>query len=149
MFLLIRLGFRLSESPPPALFNYTTPFLPPNVSVVAAKSKPFHVYDPEFYKIIGISPKLSRVFYNPEYAAAHEAAVYHEPTNAIFFAANAGGPLGFSGLNSTNHVFRLNITEAQQVARNSTLTADGDYVGGNVTLQQLPITNLENVNGGQ
>jgi gluconolactonase len=137
------------DTPPPAVFNYSAPFLPSNVSIVAAKSKPFHVYDPEFYNIIGSNPKLTRVFSNPNYAAAHEAAVYHEPANAIFFAANAGGPLGFSGLNSTNHVFRLNVTEAQEVASNATLNAVGDYVGGNVTLQQLPTTNLENVNGGE
>jgi gluconolactonase len=119
------------------------------MTLTEAKSQPFHVYDPEFYAIIGPNPKLSRVFSNPDYAAAHEAAVYDEPTNTLFFAANAGGPKGFSGLNSTNRVFRMNVTEAERAASTATLNADdGDYVGGNVTLHQIPSVNLENVNGG-
>ncbi|KAJ9127381.1 hypothetical protein QFC24_000788 [Naganishia onofrii] len=134
---------------PPSVFNYTSIFLPSTMTLTEAKSQPFHVYDPEFYAIIGPNPKLSRVFSNPDYAGAHEAAVYDEPTNTLFFAANAGGPKGFSGLNSTNRVFRMNVTEAERAASTATLNADdGDYVGGNVTLHQIPSVNLENVNGG-
>ncbi|KAJ9096465.1 hypothetical protein QFC21_005287 [Naganishia friedmannii] len=141
-------NFRLPTVPPPSIFNYSSIFLPYNLTLAEAKSRPFHVYDPEFYAVIGANPKLSRVFGNPDYAAAHGAAVYDEPTNTLFFAANAGGPKGFSGLNSTNRVFRMNVTEAERAASTATLNDDGDYVGANVTLHQIPTANLENVNGG-
>lgn len=41
-----------------------------------------------------------RVIVNiPDYALAHEAAVYFPEKDEFAFAANAGGPLGRSGLN--------------------------------------------------
>ncbi|KAJ9093173.1 hypothetical protein QFC21_006490 [Naganishia friedmannii] len=139
----------LTTVPPPSVFNYTSIFLPESVSLAAAKTAPFHVYHPDFHTIIGPTPRLTVVWSNDEYAAAHEAPVYHKPSNALFFAANAGAPLGRSGLNQSNVVWRMDIGEAASLVANATLTAEGDYVGGNVTLEAVPNTDnqLENVNG--
>lgn len=143
--------FSLSDIPPPSVFNYSSTFLPLSVSLSSAKSTPFHVYHPDFHKIIGPSPRLTVVWSSPAYAAAHEAAVYHAPSNALFFAANAGAPLGRSGLNQSNVVWRLDIGEAVALTGNATLNDQGDWVGGNVTLQKIPNEGnvLENVNGGE
>ncbi|KAJ9111023.1 hypothetical protein QFC22_006619 [Naganishia vaughanmartiniae] len=140
----------LAVVPPPLVFNYSSIFLPESVTLVAAKTTPFHVYHPDFYRIIGPSPRLTVVWSNDEYAAAHEAPVYHQPSNALFFAANAGAPLGRSGLNQSNVVWRMDIGQAVSLVGNATLNAEGDYVGGNVTLQAVLNTDhqLENVNGG-
>ncbi|KAJ9091906.1 hypothetical protein QFC20_007515 [Naganishia adeliensis] len=140
----------LPTVPPPSVFNYSTPFLPPSVNLSTAKTTPFHVYHPDFHTIIGPSPRLSVVWSNPEYAAAHEAPVFHEGSNALFFAANAGAPLGRSGKDRSNVVWRMSVDEAVEVARDVALDGEGDYVGGNVTLVEVPNEGnvLENVNGG-
>ncbi|KAI5448822.1 hypothetical protein NCC49_006343 [Naganishia albida] len=140
----------LPTVPPPSVFNYSSTFLPPSVNLSTAKTTPFHVYHPDFHTIIGPSPRLSVVWSNPEYAAAHEAPVYHADTGAVFFAANAGAPLGRSGKDRSNVVWRLSVDEAVKIAGNAVLDAEGDYVGGNVTLVEVPNAGnvLENVNGG-
>ncbi|KAJ9097863.1 hypothetical protein QFC19_006656 [Naganishia cerealis] len=140
----------LATVPPPSVFNFSSIFLPESVTLSAAKSTPFHVYHPDFHAIIGPNPHLTLVWSNDGYAAAHEAPIYHQASNALFFAANAGGPLGFSGANASNVVWRMDIAEAAALTANASLNAHGDWVGGNVTLQAVPNTNnqLENVNGG-
>lgn len=69
----------------------------------------------------------------------------------MFFAANAGAPLGRSGKDRSNVVWRLSVDEAVKIAGNAVLDAEGDYVGGNVTLVEVPNAGnvLENVNGGE
>ncbi|KAJ9118373.1 hypothetical protein QFC24_006202 [Naganishia onofrii] len=140
----------LATVPPSSVFNYTSIFLPESVSLAAAKTTPFHVYHPDFHAIVGPNPRLTVVWSNDEYAAAHEAPVYHQRSNALFFAANAGAPLGRSGLDQSNVVWRMDIGEATSLVANAKLNAEGDYVGGNVTLEAVPNTDhqLENVNGG-
>lgn len=45
----------------------------------------------------------------------------------------------------------MSVDEAVEVARDVTLDGEGDYVGGNVTLVEVPNEGnvLENVNGGE
>jgi hypothetical protein len=52
----------------------------------------------------------------------------------VFFASNDGGPLGLSGINQNNGIFKLNLTEAERML--------GSAQGGNQTVN-VPITQVE------
>ena len=56
---------------------------------------------------------------NPGFAFAHEAPVWVEETDEIFFASNDGGPLGFSDLNHNNEVGKLSLKEVDAAAQAS------------------------------
>jgi hypothetical protein len=79
--------------------------------------------------------------------------VYSPATDSFFWVSNAGGNLGFSGLNATNALFRLNVTEAKTKAftNRSLNSTSGDFMGQNVTIERINSpnnTDFQNGNGG-
>jgi gluconolactonase len=82
-------------------------------------------------------------------------SVYHEPSDSFFYCSNAGAPLGFSGSENSNSVYRFSLAEAEELLASDNVFLDdrGDWVGGNVSVQVISGPDgrdgeLENVNGG-
>ncbi|KAI1265727.1 hypothetical protein F5Y18DRAFT_44931 [Xylariaceae sp. FL1019] len=107
---------------PPSVFNGTTPFTPPGYDLSALLEKPFHVYDDEFYDVIGPSPSLTLIAHSDSDPIFHEAVVWYPPTNEVFFAQNAGAPAAGTGLNKSSVVLKISLQEAESVTalRNAT-----------------------------
>ncbi|KAI2624771.1 lactonohydrolase [Xylaria nigripes] len=107
----------LSDVLPPSEFNMTNIFVPPGYDVVSLKKKPFHVYDEEFYDVIGPNPTLTLIANTgsdvPYY---HEAVVWYPPTNEVFFVESAGAPATGTGLNKSAIIQKISLAEALAVA---------------------------------
>ncbi|WVQ75912.1 hypothetical protein IAR50_005547 [Cryptococcus sp. DSM 104548] len=114
-------------------------FYPPGTTEDSLKAKPFHVYDDSFYDIIGDSPSLTLLADGGDNPLFHEAVVWHNETDEVFFAQAAAMNLGI-GLNKSAVVQKISLSQAesvQQGTRNST-----DVVVVNSTTQVV------NPNGG-
>ncbi|KAH8079386.1 hypothetical protein HD553DRAFT_135773 [Filobasidium floriforme] len=148
----------LPTVPPPSSFTWDSIFLPPGISLASAKRSPFHVYHPDFHRVIGEDPRLALVLETEGYYSAHEAPVYHEPTQSFFFCSNAGAPLGFSGAENSNRVFKISLDEVESSLSNKEGQVyldetTGDWKAGNATLVEISGEDgtegrLVNVNGG-
>lgn len=82
----------LEKVPPPSQANATTIFVWPGVTEQSLKDKPFHIYDDEFYDVIGPNPSLTLLAQTESDPVFHEAFVWYPPTNEVFFVQNAGHP---------------------------------------------------------
>ncbi|TYJ56017.1 hypothetical protein B9479_003259 [Cryptococcus floricola] len=103
-------------------FNGFSLFVPPGATEDSLKEKPFHVYDEAFYDIIGDSPSLTLLADGGDNPLFHEAVVWHNETDEVFFAQAAAMDLGF-GLNKSAVVQKISLSQAQDVqegTRNST-----------------------------
>ncbi|KAJ3577587.1 hypothetical protein NPX13_g2980 [Xylaria arbuscula] len=88
---------------PPTEFNLSSVFVPPGYDLDALKEKPFHVYDDEFYDVIGPNPSLTII------------ARSTPPTNEVFFVQSAGNPLTGTGLNKSAIIQKISLDEAEAV----------------------------------
>ncbi|KAI0442967.1 gluconolactonase [Xylaria telfairii] len=124
----------LPSVPPPSEFNLTNIFVPPGYDLAALKEKPFHVYDDEFYDVIGSNPTLTLIANSggtdPLF---HEAVVWYPPTNEAFFAQSAGAPASGTGLNKSAIIQKISVAEADAVStmRNATGLVKVDVVHSN------------------
>lgn len=75
---------------------------------------------------MGPSPSLHLIASNDSYAFAHEAPIWSEFTDEVFFAANAGGTLGMSDINHNSKVGKISLKEAEKAL---------DAPGNNGTVQ--------------
>ncbi|KAG1813523.1 uncharacterized protein BJ212DRAFT_1300931 [Suillus subaureus] len=69
------------------------------------------VFDRSFLDVTGPSATIRKIASNPDFAFAHEAPIYVEDLNLVFFASNAGGALGYSGWHNNSVVGMINMTE--------------------------------------
>lgn len=107
---------------PPSEFNLTNIFVPPGYDLAALKEKPFHVYDDEFYDVIGPNPTLTLIANGGTNPLFHEAVVWYPPTNEMFFAQTAGAPAAGTGLKKSAIIQKISLDEADAVStrRNAT-----------------------------
>lgn len=70
----------------------------------------FQVFDNSFLQILGRYASIYEISSDPTFAFAHEAPIYHEESDMLFFASNGGGALGFSDWHNNNKVLSLNLT---------------------------------------
>ncbi|KAF2966999.1 hypothetical protein GQX73_g6579 [Xylaria multiplex] len=107
---------------PPSEFNLTNIFVPPGYDLAALTEKPFHVYDEEFYEVIGRNPTLTLIARSETDPIFHEAVVWYPPTNEVFFAQSAGNPATGTGLNKSAIIQKISLAEAEAVSdkRNAT-----------------------------
>ncbi|KAF5021635.1 hypothetical protein F66182_6335 [Fusarium sp. NRRL 66182] len=98
---------------PPSQANDTTLFLWPGVTEESLLEKPFHVYDEEFYDVIGKSPSLTLVATSESDPIFHEAVVWYPPTDEVFFVQNAGAPAAGTGLNKSSIIQKISLKEAE------------------------------------
>lgn len=100
---------------PPAQANASMLFIMPGATDVSLKEKPFHIYDDEFYDIIGDSPTLTRIATSDEDPIFHEAVVWYPPTDEVFFCQNAGARAAGTGLKKSAMIFKIKVSEAEAV----------------------------------
>ncbi|KAI3332359.1 lactonohydrolase [Xylariaceae sp. AK1471] len=108
---------------PPSEFNITNIFVPPGYDLAGLKEKPFHVYDDEFYDVIGANPTLTLIANSGSADPLfHEAVVWYPLTNEVFFVQNAGAPAAGTGLNKSAVIQKISLAEAEIVSsqRNAT-----------------------------
>ncbi|KAH6887108.1 lactonohydrolase [Thelonectria olida] len=103
----------LSVVPPPSQANASTVFLWPGVTQESLTAKPFHVYDEEFYDIIGSNPSLTLIATSEKDPIFHEAVV--PPSDEVFFVQNAGAPAAGTGLNKSSIIQKISLREAEAV----------------------------------
>jgi gluconolactonase len=71
----------------------------------------FQVFDPAFLTILGANATLRAIASNPAFAFAHEAPIYDPVRDAVFFASNDGGALGFSDIDHNNKVGMISLAD--------------------------------------
>ncbi|KAL1747205.1 hypothetical protein HDZ31DRAFT_32451 [Schizophyllum fasciatum] len=69
----------------------------------------FQVYDKTFAHMLGRKATIIEVARNDSFAFAHEAPIYDPATEDVYFASNAGGELGKSGLHANNRVGKISL----------------------------------------
>ncbi|KAF4904422.1 Gluconolactonase [Colletotrichum fructicola] len=132
----------LEEVLPPSEANATTTFLWPGVTQESLKAKPFHVYDEEFYDIIGTNPSLTLIATSENDPIFHEAVTWYPPTEEVFFVQNAGSPDAGTGLNKSSIIQKISLADAEAL-RNGTLGTE------EVTVHVVPSNpQVINPNGG-
>ncbi|EXJ59593.1 gluconolactonase [Cladophialophora yegresii CBS 114405] len=106
----------LRPVPPPSRSNLTTIFVPPGITLEEALDKPFHVYDDAFYDIIGPNPTLTVLASQGTNPLFHEAVVWYPPTDEVFFVQNAGAAAAGTGLNKSNIIQKIALSQAAAVS---------------------------------
>ncbi|OHE98504.1 D-lactonohydrolase [Colletotrichum orchidophilum] len=109
----------LEVVPPPLEFNASSEFLWPGVTHESLTEKPFHIYDPEFYDIIGSDPSLTLIATSETDPIFHEAVVWYPPTEEVFFVQNAGPPEAGTGLKKSSIVQKIALADAEALRNGS------------------------------
>ncbi|KAH7215674.1 hypothetical protein DER44DRAFT_856291 [Fusarium oxysporum] len=107
----------LKDVPPPAVANDSLVFTWPGVTEESLLEKPFHVYDEEFYDVIGKDPSLTLIATSDTDPIFHEAVVWYPPTEEVFFVQNAGAPAAGTGLNKSSIIQKISLKEADAVRK--------------------------------
>ena len=94
----------LGASAPWRLHAFDTPFNPTNTSAPF-----FQVFDKTFAHMLGKNARITEVARNDSFAFAHEAPIWDPATEDVYFASNAGGGLGMSGLHAFNRVGKISL----------------------------------------
>ncbi|KAH7368236.1 hypothetical protein B0T11DRAFT_305007 [Plectosphaerella cucumerina] len=121
----------LEEVKPPLEANATTEFLWPGVTRESLREKPFHVYDPEFYDVIGSDPSLTLIAESDFDPIFHEAVTWYPPTDEMFFVQNAGNPDAGTGLNKSSIVQKISLADAEALRK-------GNFSAEHVTVHTVP-----------
>jgi len=104
----------------------------------------FQILDPSFTSLLGATPSLHLIASNDSYAFAHEAPIWVESTDEVFFAANSGGALGMSDINHNSKVGKISLKEAE-----AALTAPGNNGTVQVKVMELNLPDtIQMTNGG-
>ncbi|EGY17118.1 Gluconolactonase like protein [Verticillium longisporum] len=112
----------LPSVPPPSQANDSTVFLWPGVTQESLTAKPFHVYDEEFYDVIGDAPSLTLIATSQSDPIFHEAVVWYPPTDEVFFVQNAGAPAAGTGLNKSSIIQKISLADAEAVRLSANTT---------------------------
>jgi gluconolactonase len=103
-------------------------FYPPGHDAESLKARPFHIYDPKFYAIIGDSPTLTLIASSPVDPLFHEAVVWHPPTDDVFFVQNAGAKDAGTGLAKSAVVQKISLAQADRVTHKANASGEVDVV---------------------
>jgi len=112
----------LETVPPPSEANATSLFVWPSVTADSLLEKPFHIYDEEFYDVIGENPSLTTIATSESDPLFHEAVTWYPPTEEVFFVLNAGAKAAGTGLNKSSIIQKISLSDAEKV-RNGSLEA--------------------------
>ncbi|KAL2203679.1 D-lactonohydrolase [Sarocladium strictum] len=127
--------------PPPVEANDSTVFVWPGVTQESLLAKPFHIYDEEFYDVIGASPSLTLIATSDTDPIFHEAVVWSPSADEVFFVQNAGAPAAGTGLNKSSIIQKISLAEAEKVRK-------GTLAAATVTVVDTANPQVINPNGG-
>ncbi|KAG1834670.1 calcium-dependent phosphotriesterase [Suillus subalutaceus] len=100
------------------------------------------VFDRSFLDITGPFATIRKIASNPGFAFAHEAPIYVQDLNLVFFASSGGGVLAYSGWYNNSVVSMINMTEVDVALASTT----GDV---NIQVQTLNLSDdVQMANGG-
>ncbi|WVQ79910.1 hypothetical protein IAT38_002011 [Cryptococcus sp. DSM 104549] len=116
----------------PSAFNGSSLFVPPGSTEDSLKEKPFHIYDDSFYDVIGSDPTLTLLSDAGTDPLFHEAVVWHEATDEVFFVQNAGAPAAGTGLNKSAIVQKISLSAASAVQKGEQNETEITTVKGDV-----------------
>ncbi|THU85137.1 calcium-dependent phosphotriesterase [Dendrothele bispora CBS 962.96] len=102
----------------------------------------FQVFNEAFLNILGPEAIIRQVAVNDTFAFAHEAPIFNEATNELFFASNDGGALGMSDLNHNNLYGKISMQDVS-----AAFAANESDINVPVTELNLPDT-IQMTNGG-
>jgi gluconolactonase len=94
-------------------------FIYPGQTEESLLAKPFHIFDDEFYDIIGENPSLTTIATSESDPIFHEAVTWHPERDEIFFVQNAGSPAAGTGLNKSSKVQKISLSDAEKVRNGS------------------------------
>ena len=81
--------------------------------------------------MLGKGARITEVARNDSLAFAHEAPVWDPKTEDVYFASNAGGALGMSGLHANNRVGKISLKGlGREVLNGTAINLPVTYVGG-------------------
>jgi gluconolactonase len=92
-------------------------FVWPGVTQESLLAKPFHIYDDEFYDVIGKTPSLTTIATSASDPLFHEAVTWNPPTDEVFFVQNAGPIPAGTGLNKSAIIQKISLADAEQVRK--------------------------------
>ncbi|KIY02630.1 uncharacterized protein Z520_01095 [Fonsecaea multimorphosa CBS 102226] len=119
----------LTPVPPTSQSNLTTIFVPPGVTLQEALAKPFHVYDEAFLDIIGTNPTLTLIASTNSNPLFHEAVVWY----VYSFVQNAGATAAGTGLQKSNIIQKIALSQAAAVSSLRNASGQVDVVTVNAT----------------
>ncbi|GFZ42317.1 hypothetical protein JCM24511_00031 [Saitozyma sp. JCM 24511] len=105
----------LGAVPPPSEAHGTSYFFPPGTDRSSLKAKPFHIYDDDFYSIVGAEPTLTLIAETSGNPLFHEANVWYPETDEMFFVQNAGAPAAGTGLKQSSIIQKISLAQADAV----------------------------------
>lgn len=108
--------------------NTTTVFIPPGITKSAATSKPFHIYNDAFYDIIGPNPSLTVIASSGVDPIFHEAVVWYEPTDEVFFVQNAGAKDAGTGLAKSAIIQKISLAQVAPLASQRNVSGQVDVI---------------------
>ncbi|KAK3337702.1 hypothetical protein B0T19DRAFT_455602 [Cercophora scortea] len=133
----------LHKVPSPAVANGRSQFIPPGTTKESLFAKPFHVYDEEFYDIIGPNPTLTLLNQSGTNPRFHEAPVWSPINDEMFFAQSAGDPAAGTGLKKSAMIQKIALSEV------TTAVSSQRSANGTVRVQFVaPTPEIINPNGG-
>jgi hypothetical protein len=113
---------------PNTVENATTVFVPPGLTAMQASAKPFHVYNDAFYDIIGDNPTLTLIARTDKDPLFHEAVVWNEPTDEVFFVQNAGAADAGTGLNKSAIIQKISLAQVANLTNLRNASGQVDVV---------------------
>ncbi|WVQ75913.1 hypothetical protein IAR50_005548 [Cryptococcus sp. DSM 104548] len=122
----------LDKVQPGTEFDGFSIFVPPGYTTDSLKAKPFHIYDDAFYNIIGNNPTLTLLADSGTDPLFHEAVVWHNETDEVFFVQNAGAKAAGTGLNKSAIIQKISLSQAESVQQGSRNSTDITTVDSNV-----------------
>ncbi|KAJ5217099.1 hypothetical protein N7468_010107 [Penicillium chermesinum] len=137
----------LNTTLPPSQFNATNVFIPPGSTEDSLTKQPFHVYDKEFLKILGNNPTLTRIARSAKNPLYHEAVVWSNRTNEVFFAQNAGPPAAGTGLNKSAIIEKISLAQVAAVSNRTDASGLVDVITVNATPPVLNANGATNFRG--
>lgn len=94
-------------------------------------AKPFHIYDDEFFDVIGQNPSLTLIATSDTDPIFHEAVTWYPPKDEVFFVQNAGAPAAGTGLNKSSIIQKISLADAEAVRKGELANATVTVVPSN------------------
>ncbi|WVO16657.1 hypothetical protein L204_104337 [Cryptococcus depauperatus] len=119
---------------PGSEFDGRSLFIPPGTNQESLRAKPFHIYDDSFHDIIGPDPTLTLIADSGRDPLFHEATVWNEARDEVWFVQNAGDKAAGTGLRKSAVVQKVSLSQAAAVQKGERNSTEVTVIDSNVTV---------------